>query len=85
VNAVQAHAVFSDKADVARLYKELSEKEPKGIQLLVNNAGNSILTIARYIYSFVYNLKVSPATTQPSFLRLVSLTWTTPNQSPHTS
>jgi NAD(P)-dependent dehydrogenase (short-subunit alcohol dehydrogenase family) len=29
----------SDKEDVARLYKELSEKEPKGIQLLVNNAG----------------------------------------------
>jgi NAD(P)-dependent dehydrogenase (short-subunit alcohol dehydrogenase family) len=31
--------IKSDKEDVARLYKELSEKEPKGIQLLVNNAG----------------------------------------------
>jgi len=29
----------SDKDDVARLYKELSEKEPKGLHLLVNNAG----------------------------------------------
>jgi NAD(P)-dependent dehydrogenase (short-subunit alcohol dehydrogenase family) len=32
-------SIQSDKEDVARLYKELSEKEPKGIQLLVNNAG----------------------------------------------
>ncbi|KAF2871665.1 hypothetical protein BDV95DRAFT_493715 [Massariosphaeria phaeospora] len=29
----------SDKDDIKRLYKEVSEKEPKGIQLLVNNAG----------------------------------------------
>lgn len=29
----------SDKDDVKRLLDELSEKEPKGIQLLVNNAG----------------------------------------------
>ncbi|KAF1917772.1 hypothetical protein BDU57DRAFT_445132 [Ampelomyces quisqualis] len=29
----------SEKDDVARLCKEISEKEPKGIQLLVNNAG----------------------------------------------
>ncbi|KAF2133782.1 NAD(P)-binding protein [Dothidotthia symphoricarpi CBS 119687] len=29
----------SDKADVARLCKEITEKEPAGIQLLVNNAG----------------------------------------------
>jgi NAD(P)-dependent dehydrogenase (short-subunit alcohol dehydrogenase family) len=29
----------SDKADIKRLYDEISAKEPKGIQLLVNNAG----------------------------------------------
>ncbi len=29
----------SDPEDVKRLYKEISEKEPEGIQLLVNNAG----------------------------------------------
>ena len=30
---------ISDPEDVKRLYKEISEKEPQGIQLLVNNAG----------------------------------------------
>ncbi|KAF2790154.1 NAD(P)-binding protein [Melanomma pulvis-pyrius CBS 109.77] len=29
----------SDKNDIKRLYEEISQKEPKGIQLLVNNAG----------------------------------------------
>ncbi|KAK4979591.1 hypothetical protein LTR66_010427 [Elasticomyces elasticus] len=29
----------SDKSDVERLAKEMASKEPKGIQLLVNNAG----------------------------------------------
>jgi enoyl-[acyl-carrier-protein] reductase (NADH) len=29
----------SDKNDVKRLYDEMCQKEPKGIQLLVNNAG----------------------------------------------
>lgn len=29
----------SDKQDVLRLVKEIEQKEPKGIQLLVNNAG----------------------------------------------
>jgi len=29
----------SDKADIKRLYDEISAKEPKGIHLLVNNAG----------------------------------------------
>ena len=29
----------SEKDEVKRLYDEISEKEPKGIQLLVNNAG----------------------------------------------
>jgi NAD(P)-dependent dehydrogenase (short-subunit alcohol dehydrogenase family) len=28
----------SDKADVERLAKEMAEKEPKGIHILVNNA-----------------------------------------------
>lgn len=30
---------MSDKSEVERLVKEISQKEPKGIQLLVNNAG----------------------------------------------
>lgn len=30
---------FSEKDDVKRLYDELCQKEPTGIQLLVNNAG----------------------------------------------
>ena len=30
---------ISNKADIQRLVKELQSKEPKGIQLLVNNAG----------------------------------------------
>lgn len=30
---------MSDKSDVQRLAKEMADKEPKGIQLLVNNAG----------------------------------------------
>jgi hypothetical protein len=29
----------SDKNDIKRLYDEMCQKEPKGIQLLVNNAG----------------------------------------------
>jgi len=32
-------ADVSDPEDIKRLYKEISEKEPEGIQLLVNNAG----------------------------------------------
>lgn len=32
-------ADVSDKDDIKRLYDEISQKEPKGIQLLVNNAG----------------------------------------------
>lgn len=30
---------ITDKAEVQRLAKEVASKEPKGIQLLVNNAG----------------------------------------------
>lgn len=32
-------ADVSQKEDILRLYDEISNKEPKGIQLLVNNAG----------------------------------------------
>ena len=32
-------ADVSEKDDVKRLYDEMTQKEPKGIQLLVNNAG----------------------------------------------
>jgi NAD(P)-dependent dehydrogenase (short-subunit alcohol dehydrogenase family) len=37
--AAKTKTPVSDKADIKRLYDEISAKEPKGIQLLVNNAG----------------------------------------------
>ncbi|EOA87533.1 uncharacterized protein SETTUDRAFT_177123 [Exserohilum turcica Et28A] len=36
---IPIQADVSDKDDVKRLYDEMCQKEPKGIQLLVNNAG----------------------------------------------
>ncbi|KAF2119791.1 short chain dehydrogenase/reductase [Lophiotrema nucula] len=38
----------SSKEDVQRLYDEVSEKEPKGIQLLVNNAGIALDDATRF-------------------------------------
>jgi len=32
----------SDKEDIKRIAKEIEQKEPKGIHLLVNNAGLSL-------------------------------------------
>ncbi|EUC44859.1 hypothetical protein COCMIDRAFT_26917 [Bipolaris oryzae ATCC 44560] len=36
---IPVQADISDKDDVKRLYDEMCQKEPKGVQLLINNAG----------------------------------------------
>jgi len=45
---ISLQADISEKDDVQRLYDEISQKEPNGIQLLVNNAGVALDDQTRY-------------------------------------